>query len=162
MPTSTNNPLDAVTAPPEQPPLQPQLLPTEGGEGKFVQAFGMRNEVMNRYGSVNISLVGTLTIGAGDQYTYYGRTARSELLIHAFGEHRPRTFSGTSRLSQQMIDASSSGSASCVSSTIKEAFGLLPPLSEAVRLCETYQEYGKFMQPSDSVLERPGHQFKPE
>ncbi|KAH0591557.1 hypothetical protein H2248_001613 [Termitomyces sp. 'cryptogamus'] len=125
-PTSTATNILSSAMPPEQPP-DPQSQPTGADQENFVDAFG------------------TLVLGAGDQCTYYGRTARSEFLIGALGEQQPRTFSATSRLSKQIIDASSSESTSCDFSFIREALNLLPPLSKAVPLCEIYEEYGKFM-----------------
>ncbi|KAG6919080.1 hypothetical protein DXG01_009333 [Tephrocybe rancida] len=129
-PTTTTTSPSSVPTPPEQPPDHFHCQPTGTDDENFVDAFG------------------TLTLGPRGQCIFYGRTARSE----ALGHHQTRAAPEPSRLSQQFIDASCSDSVLRNPALVREAFSMLPPLSEAVHLCEVYQEYGKFIPDSVALL----------
>ncbi|KAI0652601.1 fungal-specific transcription factor domain-containing protein [Trametes meyenii] len=88
---------------------------------------------------------GTLTLGLRGETRFFGQTSRSEYLIHA-----PEPLSSKTvplpRLSQALVDEANKeldvplrnfelGQQMC---------NLLPPLSQACKLCETFLEYGKF------------------
>ncbi|KIK58189.1 hypothetical protein GYMLUDRAFT_45397 [Collybiopsis luxurians FD-317 M1] len=101
-----------------------------------------------------IDAFGTLSIRENGETHFLGQTARSEYLIRALA--KPQKFfiyaSGT-RLSPKIIqgahfcpDGDYDGSPFQRNSELgKEIFSLLPPLSEAIRLCELYLEHGKYM-----------------
>ncbi|KAJ4470836.1 fungal-specific transcription factor domain-containing protein [Lentinula aciculospora] len=106
-----------------------------------------------------IDAFGTLSIRENGETQFLGQTARSEYLIRALAKPQKNTapVPGT-RLSQKIINGAhfcrDDSEPSCGSSISperdtrdlgKEVFSLLPPLSEAIRLCELYLEYGKYM-----------------
>ncbi|KAG6856116.1 hypothetical protein H0H87_007330 [Tephrocybe sp. NHM501043] len=124
-PPTTNTSPSAAPTPPEQPPDQFNCQSTDADDENFVDAFG------------------TLTLGPRGHSIFHGRTARSEFL--ALEHHQPRATPIPPRLSKHMIDVSCADSLMCNSELVREAFSMLPPLSEAAHLCEVYQEYGKFM-----------------
>ncbi|KAJ3984929.1 fungal-specific transcription factor domain-containing protein [Lentinula detonsa] len=106
-----------------------------------------------------IDAFGTLSIRENGETQFLGQTARSEYLIRALA--KPQKTSGSmssTRLSQKILDGAHvcrDDSEPNYGSSIsferdthelgKEVFSLLPPLSEAIRLCELYLEFGKYL-----------------
>ncbi|TFK42263.1 hypothetical protein BDQ12DRAFT_710525 [Crucibulum laeve] len=89
-----------------------------------------------------IDAFGTLTIGQYGVTSFIGKTARSEFLIHAPKKEAREDKVFLPRLSERMASRAFECEISDLSLG-REAFSLLPPLSEAIRLCEIYQEQGK-------------------
>ncbi|KAE9397439.1 hypothetical protein BT96DRAFT_957908 [Gymnopus androsaceus JB14] len=107
-----------------------------------------------------IDAFGTLSIRENGEAQFLGQTARSEYLIRALAKpHKPSTSVLGTRLSQKIINGAQycrddsehsfngalTPSERDIHETGKEIFNLLPPLSEAIRLCEVYLEHGKYM-----------------
>ncbi|GAW04046.1 hypothetical protein LENED_005812 [Lentinula edodes] len=106
-----------------------------------------------------IDAFGTLSIRENGETQFLGQTARSEYLIRALAKPQKSSIPiSCTRLSQKIIngahfcrDDSEPSYGNSVTSERdtyelgQEVFGLLPPLSEAIRLCEVYLEYGKYM-----------------
>ncbi|KAJ3763088.1 fungal-specific transcription factor domain-containing protein [Lentinula raphanica] len=106
-----------------------------------------------------IDAFGTLSIRENGETHFLGQTARSEYLIRALAKpHNPSISVPSTRLSQKILD----GAHVCRDETGpncgpplsfdrdthelgREVFNMLPSLSEAIRLCEVYLEYGKYM-----------------
>ncbi|KAG6827101.1 hypothetical protein H0H92_013213 [Tricholoma furcatifolium] len=124
-PSSNATPLKVLSVASSEPTADHPRSYTEADDENLVDAFG------------------TLTLGARGQSSFHGSTARSEILIRALDQQQPPTAPITRRLSKAIVDASCPDV--CDPAIIEEALSLLPPLSEAVRLCEIYQEYGKFL-----------------
>ncbi|KAI0354704.1 hypothetical protein OH77DRAFT_1425802 [Trametes cingulata] len=88
---------------------------------------------------------GTLTLGLRGESRFFGQTSRSEYLIHA-----PERLSAKDvplpRLSSKMVEeAQKELDVQLWSSDLaKEMMELLPPLSQAFQMCETFLECGKF------------------
>ncbi|RDB24336.1 putative transcriptional regulatory protein C1F7.11c [Hypsizygus marmoreus] len=95
-----------------------------------------------------IDAFGTLTLGHRGQCTFLGKSARSEYLLHAqalaMAQPQIRNII-PSRLTKQMTDSVFPEPEVADKALGREVFALLPPLSEAIRLCEVYQEHGKYM-----------------
>jgi hypothetical protein len=93
-----------------------------------------------------IDAFGTLAIGQRGESRFLGKTARSEYLIFAPPRTGREPHIVLPRLSHRLTQTSFPESE--VADTVglgREALRMLPPLSEAVRLCEVYLEYGKFL-----------------
>ncbi|KAK0185178.1 hypothetical protein F5146DRAFT_1105813 [Armillaria mellea] len=86
-----------------------------------------------------IDAFGTLTIGRHGEASFLGKTARSEALS------KPQSTSTLvlPRISKRIIESNCADPLD--ESLGHEIFSLLPPLSEAVRLCEVYLEHGKYL-----------------
>ncbi|KAI0714759.1 hypothetical protein C8Q76DRAFT_618064 [Earliella scabrosa] len=89
---------------------------------------------------------GTLTLGPRGETRYFGQTSRSEYLIHAperLTAHDVRF----PRLSQELVkEANMELDVPCKLRDIgTEMMKLLPPLSQACQLCETFLEFGKYV-----------------
>ncbi|KAK0465960.1 uncharacterized protein EV420DRAFT_1508988 [Desarmillaria tabescens] len=87
----------------------------------------------------SMRLVSTLTIGGHGESSFLGKTARSEALS------KPQSTSTLvlPRVSKRIIESNCADPLD--ESLGHEIFSLLPPLSEAVRLCEVYLEHGKYL-----------------
>ncbi|KAI0756451.1 hypothetical protein C8Q80DRAFT_1128643 [Daedaleopsis nitida] len=89
---------------------------------------------------------GTLTLGPRGETRFFGQTSRSEYLIHA-----PERLSTSEvrfpRLTKELVDeAYKELDVPCTSREIGvEAMKLLPPLSQACQLCESFLEFGKYV-----------------
>ncbi|EIW63909.1 uncharacterized protein TRAVEDRAFT_157688 [Trametes versicolor FP-101664 SS1] len=89
---------------------------------------------------------GTLTLGLRGETRFFGQTSRSEYLIHA-----PERLSASEvplpRLSAAMVDeANKELDVPLVNCDIAmEMMKMLPPLSQACQLGETFLEFGKFL-----------------
>ncbi|KAH9897653.1 fungal-specific transcription factor domain-containing protein [Cubamyces lactineus] len=88
---------------------------------------------------------GTLTLGSKGESRYFGQTSRSEYLIHA-PERLCETDLKLPRLSDLMVEeANKELDVKLTSCELgHEMLRLLPPLSQACQLCETFLEFGKF------------------
>ncbi|KAF9071992.1 hypothetical protein BDP27DRAFT_1321271 [Rhodocollybia butyracea] len=105
-----------------------------------------------------IDAFGTLSIRENGETQFLGQTARSEYLIRALSRPQ-KSFMPLSntRLSSKILhsanicrdDSGPDYDDSCSQLDVheigREVFSLLPPLSEAIRLCELYLEHGKFI-----------------
>ncbi|KAK7464152.1 hypothetical protein VKT23_006318 [Stygiomarasmius scandens] len=114
-----------------------------------------------------IDAFGTLSLDANGESSFLGKTARSEYLIRALSKpsHPQSSFASSSflsaacaRLPKKIIQMQSTCSSLNLNEDHqvvdlpedyddlgKEIFGLLPGMSEAIRLCEMYLEAGKYM-----------------
>ncbi|KAF5384815.1 hypothetical protein D9615_000960 [Tricholomella constricta] len=126
-PTSVAQAPRNTSSHPEEPPDQLRSHSTQADDENFVDAFG------------------TLTLGRRGQCSFFGKTARSEYLIRALAHQQFRTNVAPSRLSKQLTERSYPDPEICDPALGREIFSSLPPLSEAIHLCEIYQEHGKFM-----------------
>ncbi|KAH7911612.1 hypothetical protein BJ138DRAFT_1135262 [Hygrophoropsis aurantiaca] len=88
-----------------------------------------------------IDAFGTLTIGTRGETLFMGSSARSEPLLKKTTTLQPIL----PRLSKQIMDAwiPESELVPIDNSLRKSVMALLPPLSEAIRLCDIYLEWGK-------------------
>ncbi|KAJ6617446.1 fungal-specific transcription factor domain-containing protein [Mycena sp. CBHHK59/15] len=93
-----------------------------------------------------VDAFGTLTIGLHGETSFLGQTARSEYFFRALAKMEPPPPVVPPRLSRRIIAASFPESGVIDGEVGREVFELLPPLSEAIRLCETYLEHGKHLQ----------------
>ncbi|KAI0370469.1 hypothetical protein BV20DRAFT_1052490 [Pilatotrama ljubarskyi] len=88
---------------------------------------------------------GTLTLGLRGESRFFGQTSRSEYLIHA-----PEQLSAKDvplpRLSRKMVEEAQKELDVQLHNAdlAKEMMELLPPLSQAFQMCETFLECGKF------------------
>ncbi|EPQ60077.1 hypothetical protein GLOTRDRAFT_123836 [Gloeophyllum trabeum ATCC 11539] len=129
-----SSPLTGLDAgsPPSTSSLCGQEGLTEEEEESFIDAFG------------------SLTIGPRGETKFFGKTARSEFLIHA-NVRRPYFNTEFPALSKALLDASTSApqcyrrSIACEEPVRRELLQALPPLSEACRLCEIFLEHGRYM-----------------
>ncbi|KAG5638504.1 hypothetical protein H0H81_012309 [Sphagnurus paluster] len=71
--------------------------------------------------------------------------ADEECLVDSFEHQQLRTPIPPQRLSKKFIEACWPETCAADPALGEEIFGLLPPLSEAIRLCEIYQEHGKYL-----------------
>ncbi|TFK42264.1 fungal-specific transcription factor domain-containing protein [Crucibulum laeve] len=106
--------------------------------------FNATHELRSEDESSVIDAFGTLSIGQYGVSSFLGKTARSEYLIHAPAKEESEDKLCYSRLSQRMKD-SALACEPTDPSLREEVYSLLPPLSEAVRLCEIYLDHGKFL-----------------
>ncbi|KAF9461945.1 fungal-specific transcription factor domain-containing protein [Collybia nuda] len=123
--------------PPTRPPTSPQSPPepvenadltsTKNDDDGFVDAFG------------------TLTLGRSGDCGFLGKTARAEYLIRALAQPRFRKNNIPSRLSKRAVEPAFPEPEIADHELGREVFSMLPPLSEAIHLCEIYQEYGKYL-----------------
>ncbi|GLB43693.1 putative fungal specific transcription factor [Lyophyllum shimeji] len=119
------SPPTTVPPPPEEPPDHTQSQAPQADDESFADAFG------------------TLSIGVRSECSFFGTTARPEYLIQA-STHQPSQANPLPpRLSKRLIELSELQA--CDAALGREIFSLLPTLSEAIHLCEIYQEHGKFM-----------------
>ncbi|KAF8079273.1 fungal-specific transcription factor domain-containing protein [Lyophyllum atratum] len=125
-PTTNTSTPSPVPPQPEEPQEHVQSQSTHADDENFVDAFG------------------TLSIGLRSECCFFGKTARSEYLIRALA-HQPPAKPFPPRLSQRLAELSHPELQGCDSGLGREIFSLLPTLSEAIHLCEIYQEHGKFM-----------------
>ncbi|KII88009.1 hypothetical protein PLICRDRAFT_162945 [Plicaturopsis crispa FD-325 SS-3] len=90
---------------------------------------------------------GTLKIGPNGETTFLGHTTRSEYLLTAPEASNPTRGPNFPRLSYRILQASIPvlDGAFIDRDLGNEIFSLLPPLGEAVRLCELYLEHGKYI-----------------
>ncbi|KAJ7239764.1 fungal-specific transcription factor domain-containing protein [Mycena haematopus] len=88
-----------------------------------------------------VDAFGTLTIGPGGESSFLGQTARSE----ALAKTQPTPTVLPPRLSRRIIEASFPDSDVVDDDLRREIFELLPPLSEAIRLCDMYLEHGSYL-----------------
>ncbi|EGN93676.1 hypothetical protein SERLA73DRAFT_163437 [Serpula lacrymans var. lacrymans S7.3] len=125
----------SATNVPELSQNDPQVPPSDKSENEAV-----------------LDAFGTLTIGTRGETTFLGGTARSEPPLKSAS--LPITLSFP-RLSKPIIDAwlPESDLAPVDHELRKQVFGLLPSLSEAIRLCDIYLEYGQMMWHSISRAE---------
>lgn len=107
-----------------------------------------------------VDAFGTLTIGHNGEANFYGKTARSEVCVHLLlrdarlmspqylirALSKPQTDSRLlPRLSRRLIDSYSCDSDLHDENVGREAFSMLPPLSEAMRLCDLYLDHGRYL-----------------
>ncbi|KAF8215723.1 fungal-specific transcription factor domain-containing protein [Mycena galopus ATCC 62051] len=94
-----------------------------------------------------IDAFGTLTIGLHGEASFLGQTARSEYLFRAMAKIQPSPTVLPPRLSRRIIESSfpDSDSDTFDEDLGREVFDLLPPLSEAIRLCDMYLEHGNYL-----------------
>jgi hypothetical protein len=94
-----------------------------------------------------IDAFGTLTIGSKGETTFLGNTARSEYLLHAPTKPSPLIHFTFPRLSKEIINAAYPDAeiAAPNHDLGRKLLNMLPPLSEAIQLCELYLEHGKYM-----------------
>ncbi|KAG7451871.1 uncharacterized protein BT62DRAFT_959771 [Guyanagaster necrorhizus] len=90
-----------------------------------------------------IDAFGTLTIGRQGESSFLGKTARSEFLLRALSKPQSTSTLVLPRVSKRIIESNCADPLD--ESLGHEVFSLLPPLSEAVRLCEIYLEHGKYL-----------------
>ncbi|ESK84405.1 hypothetical protein Moror_11062 [Moniliophthora roreri MCA 2997] len=89
-----------------------------------------------------IDSFGTLSISSNGESTFLGKTARSEFLIRALSSPTPQTKPDCPRISKKIIGATCTDSDKDPQQLGEELFRLLPPLGEAIRLCEVYLTEG--------------------
>ncbi|KAJ7053870.1 fungal-specific transcription factor domain-containing protein [Mycena amicta] len=97
-----------------------------------------------------IDAFGTLTIGPHGDSSFIGQTARSEYLLSAQVKPMTRNIGSafptpTPRLPKRITDLSFPDCEVADSELAREVFQFLPPLSEAIRLCDTYLEHGGYL-----------------
>ncbi|KAJ7842233.1 fungal-specific transcription factor domain-containing protein [Mycena olivaceomarginata] len=92
-----------------------------------------------------IDAFGTLTIGLHGESSFLGQTARSEYLFRALAKTQPSPTVLPPRLSRRIIESSFPDSDIIDDDLGREIFELLPPLSEAIRLCDIYLEHGAYL-----------------
>ncbi|KAK0501025.1 fungal-specific transcription factor domain-containing protein [Armillaria luteobubalina] len=90
-----------------------------------------------------IDAFGTLTIGRHGEASFLGKTARSEFLLRALSKPQSTSTLVLPRISKRIIESNCADPLD--ESLGHEIFSLLPPLSEAVHLCEVYLEHGKYL-----------------
>ncbi|KAF9021153.1 hypothetical protein BDZ89DRAFT_1019781 [Hymenopellis radicata] len=92
-----------------------------------------------------IDAFGTLTIGLDGESNFLGKTARSEYLIRVLSKPQSDSTLVLPRVSKRVIQYYCADYDVTDEEIGHEVFNLLPPLSEAVRLCEVYLEAGRFI-----------------
>ncbi|KAJ7083350.1 fungal-specific transcription factor domain-containing protein [Mycena belliarum] len=93
-----------------------------------------------------VDAFGTLTIGVRGEASFLGQTARSEYLFHALTKVPSTPMSVPPRLSRRIVELSFPDLDVPDDDEVgREIFEMLPPLSEAIRLCETYLEHGQYL-----------------
>ncbi|KAF7298747.1 Zn(2)-C6 fungal-type domain-containing protein [Mycena indigotica] len=97
-----------------------------------------------------IDAFGTLTVGPHGDSSFIGQTARTEYLVSAHSKPltktNPASFPTTTpRLPKRITDLSFPDCEVTDSDLASEVFGFLPPLSEAIRLCDIYFEHGAYL-----------------
>ncbi|KAF8909503.1 fungal-specific transcription factor domain-containing protein [Mucidula mucida] len=92
-----------------------------------------------------IDAFGTLTIGLDGESNFLGKTARSEYLIRVLSKPQSDSTLVLPRVSKRVIQYYCSDTTITDEEIGHEVFNLLPPLSEAVRLCEVYLEGGRYL-----------------
>ncbi|KAJ7631664.1 fungal-specific transcription factor domain-containing protein [Mycena polygramma] len=92
-----------------------------------------------------IDAFGTLTIGLNGESSFLGQTARSEYLFRALAKLPPTPTVFPPRLSRRIIESNFPDSEVFDEDLGREIIELLPPLSEAIRLCDTYLEHGSYL-----------------
>ncbi|KAF7347219.1 Zn(2)-C6 fungal-type domain-containing protein [Mycena venus] len=92
-----------------------------------------------------IDAFGTLTIGLHGESSFLGQTARSEYLFRALAKTQPSPTVLPPRLSRRIIESSFPDSDVFDDELGREVFELLPPLSEAIRLCDMYLEHSPYL-----------------
>ncbi|KAK7051522.1 hypothetical protein VNI00_004496 [Paramarasmius palmivorus] len=85
---------------------------------------------------------GTLSISTNDETLFLGKTARSEFLIRALSDPLPQNEPDCPRISRRIVEATCTDSDKDPEKWGEELFGLLPPLGEALRLVEVYENEG--------------------
>ncbi|KAI1790935.1 fungal-specific transcription factor domain-containing protein [Ganoderma leucocontextum] len=90
---------------------------------------------------------GTLTLGLRGETRFFGQTSRSEYLIHAPERLTTNDNVRFPRLSKELVDqANLELDVPCRNKELGiEMMKLLPPLSQASQMCETFLEYGKYV-----------------
>ncbi|PIL31283.1 transcription factor [Ganoderma sinense ZZ0214-1] len=90
---------------------------------------------------------GTLTLGLRGETRFFGQTSRSEYLIHAPERSTINENVRFPRLSKELVkEANLELDIPCRSKEIGiEMMKLLPPLSQACQMCETFLEYGRYV-----------------
>jgi len=106
---------------------EPEAEPLSSVEDSFVDAFG------------------TLSLGPNGRSSYFGKTARAEYLMLALSRHQCKEPSIPPRLSKQLVEPIFLGIEVPDERLAHEIFSMLPPLQEALSLCEVYQGLGKYM-----------------
>ncbi|KAJ7207535.1 fungal-specific transcription factor domain-containing protein, partial [Mycena pura] len=92
-----------------------------------------------------VDAFGTLTIGLHGESSFLGQTARSEYLLRALSKAPPSPMVPPPRLSRRITELSFPDPEVVDEELGCEIFELLPPLSEAIRLCDTYLEHGAYL-----------------
>ncbi|KAJ6601099.1 fungal-specific transcription factor domain-containing protein [Mycena vulgaris] len=92
-----------------------------------------------------IDAFGTLTIGLHGESSFLGQTARSEYLFRALAKAPPAPAVLPPRLSRRIIELSFPDLDVQDEDLGQEVFEMLPSLSEAIRLCDTYLEHGTYL-----------------
>ncbi|KAJ7146435.1 fungal-specific transcription factor domain-containing protein [Mycena epipterygia] len=106
----------------------PDLLPARSEEENFIDAFG------------------TLTIGLHGESSFLGQTARSEYLFRALAKAPPPATVLPPRLSRRIIELGLFPDPDVLDVDLgREVFEMLPPLSQAIRLCEMYLEHASYL-----------------
>ncbi|KAJ7178795.1 hypothetical protein C8R43DRAFT_1118155 [Mycena crocata] len=77
--------------------------------------------------------------------SFLGQTARSEYLFRVLSKAPPAPLVMPPRLSRRIIELAFPDSDVVDENLGREIFELLPPLSEAIRLCDTYLEHGSYL-----------------
>ncbi|KAL0575784.1 hypothetical protein V5O48_006181 [Marasmius crinis-equi] len=91
-----------------------------------------------------VDAFGTLSIGPNGESTFLGKTARSEFLIRALLKPPTHEELECPRIPKRLVDMTCTDSDKDADEFGGEILSMLPSLSEAIRLCEVYLEYGKY------------------
>ncbi|KAK7063598.1 Zn(2)-C6 fungal-type domain-containing protein [Favolaschia claudopus] len=92
-----------------------------------------------------IDAFGTLTIGLHGESSFLGQTARSEYLYRALAKAPASPAVLPPRLSRRIIETSFPSSDIPDDGLGRDIYAMLPPLSEAIRLCDLYLEHGAYL-----------------
>ncbi|KAJ7696746.1 fungal-specific transcription factor domain-containing protein [Mycena rosella] len=92
-----------------------------------------------------VDAFGTLTIGLHGESSFLGQTARSEYLFHALAKVPSTPVALPPRLTRRVVELSFPESDVQDEDLGYEIFEMLPTLSEAIRLCDTYLEHGAYL-----------------
>ncbi|KAJ7511773.1 fungal-specific transcription factor domain-containing protein [Mycena galericulata] len=92
-----------------------------------------------------IDAFGTLTIGLHGESNFLGQTARSEYLFRVMSRAPASPVIPPSRLSRRIVELSFPDPDIVDEDLGREIYQLLPELSEAIRLVDTYLEHGAYL-----------------
>lgn len=93
----------------------------------------------------NIDAFGTLVIGQQGASSFFGKVARAEYLIRARHMSHRESKQPLPPLPHRLVKSSFLEVRTVDESLVSETLNHLPSLQEAVRLCDIYSEYGKFI-----------------
>ncbi|CAK5268145.1 unnamed protein product [Mycena citricolor] len=92
-----------------------------------------------------VDAFGMLEIGPHGETNYLGQTARSEHLLRALSKSVTLAPAPPPRLSPRIVEFSLSDSSGTNIDIGREIYGYLPPLSEAIQLCEMYVSHAAYL-----------------